>query len=174
MNLNVNQHVIVGRLGADADVRVTEGGMAIANMRVATNYFKKKENGYDTLTTWHQVKAFARAAERAGEYGKKGTEVSIVGEVRTDSWDDQNGNKRYSTYTIANQISFGKPSSNSGEDAQQDQAKAAESEGSKTVIQSAPTTASTTVPKPADKPKPQTTAQAQAETQVNEDSDLPF
>jgi len=114
--MNLNKHLIIGRLGKDPDLRYASSGMAVANFSVATNWYKKLDNGeFETNTVWHDVTAFGNNAEKAGEFLKKGSEVYIEGEIRQDSWEDKEGNKRYKKYTIANVLQLGaRPDSGNG------------------------------------------------------------
>jgi len=105
--LNQNIRIVGGNLGRDPEIKYTQSGMAIANFSVATSHGKKKDDGtYDNITTWHNITAFGKTAERVGAMAQKGTTVLVVGESRTDTWEDQNGQKRYKDYVIANRVDF--------------------------------------------------------------------
>lgn len=101
----VNKVIIIGRLGADPEVRYTPAGSTVANFRVATNTaWKDKEGNKKEDTTWHRIVAWNRLAEIVKEYIKKGHRVYIEGRIQTRSWEDQNGQTRYTTEIVANQI----------------------------------------------------------------------
>lgn len=95
----INKVIIIGTLGAGPEVRYTQGGDAIANLRVATSEkWKDKQTGEQKESTeWHRVILFKRLAEIASEYLKKGSKVYIEGSLRTRKWQDGDGNDRYTT-----------------------------------------------------------------------------
>jgi single-strand DNA-binding protein len=98
----INKAIIVGRLGKDPDLRYAPSGTAIASFSVATNHsLKNSEGEWTDKTEWHNVVTFARTAEFAGEYLKKGRLVYIEGRLQTSSWEDQQGQKRYKTEIVA-------------------------------------------------------------------------
>lgn len=97
----VNKVILIGRLGKDPEMRYTASGTAVVNFSLATNHFMKDQDGNNSdQTEWHQVVAFGRTAEVAGEYLNKGKLVYIEGRLQTRSWDDQNGQKRYKTEVV--------------------------------------------------------------------------
>lgn len=99
----VNKVILVGNLGADPEIRYTPSGVAVANFRMATaETFKNKEGQKETKTEWHRVVAFGKLAEICGEYLAKGKQIYIEGKIQTRSWDDKDGNKKYTTEIIAN------------------------------------------------------------------------
>ena len=99
----VNKVILVGNLGADPEMRYTPGGMAVANFKLATSEnFKDKEGNKQTKTEWHKVVAFGKLAEICGEYLSKGKQVYIEGKIQTRSWDDKDGNKKYTTEIVVN------------------------------------------------------------------------
>ena len=106
MARGVNKAIIVGHLGRDPEMRYTAGGDAVANFSVATTEsWKDKQTGENTeRTEWHRVVMFRRLAEIAGEYLKKGSQVYIEGRLQTRKWQDQNGQDRYSTEIVANEM----------------------------------------------------------------------
>ncbi|EEC8627718.1 single-stranded DNA-binding protein [Escherichia coli] len=95
----INKVVLVGRLGKDPEVRYIPNGGAVANLQVATSEsWRDKQTGeIKELTEWHRVVLFGKFAEVAGEYLHKGEQVYIEGQLRTRSWDDNNGVTRYIT-----------------------------------------------------------------------------
>jgi single-strand DNA-binding protein len=99
----VNKVILVGNLGADPEVRYLNTGTAVANFRMATTEnIKNREGEREARTEWHRVVAFGRLAEICGEYLNKGKQVYVEGRLRTRSWDDRDGNKRWTTEIIAN------------------------------------------------------------------------
>jgi single-strand DNA-binding protein len=100
----LNQVIIVGRLGADPDVRYTTSGTAVAKLNVATVDSVKKNDQWEDLTEWHKVVVWGKSAEFCGQYMTKGSLVSIVGSIRTNQWEDKDGNKRYTTEILARDV----------------------------------------------------------------------
>jgi single-strand DNA-binding protein len=102
----VNKVIIVGNLGADPDVRYLPSGGAVTNISVATSEsWKDKDSGQtQERTEWHKIAMFARLAEIAGEYLRKGSKVYIEGSLRTRKWQDKEGKDRYTTEIIANTL----------------------------------------------------------------------
>lgn len=99
---SVNKVILVGNLGADPEIRYTPSGTAVANFRLATNEQWTNKNGEKAeRTEWHRIVAWARLGEICGEYLKKGTQVYIEGRLQTKSWEDRDGNKRYTTEIVA-------------------------------------------------------------------------
>ena len=102
----INKVILVGNLGKDPDMRYTAGGDAVANLSIATSESwndnqtgEKKEK-----TEWHRVVFFRRIAEVCGEYLKKGSSIYIEGSLRTRDWEDDQGNKRYTTEIIGREM----------------------------------------------------------------------
>lgn len=106
MARGLNKVMLIGNLGADPEVRYTTGGSAIANVRLATaESWRDKETGdQQERTEWHRVVFFGRLAEIAGEYLKKGSQVYVEGRLQTRKWQDRDGNERYSTEIVANEM----------------------------------------------------------------------
>ncbi len=103
----VNKVILIGRLGSDPEVRYTAGGTAVANFNIATNRsYKNKEGNWQEETDWHRIVVWARQAELAKEYLKKGNRVYIEGRLQTRSWEDQNGQKRSTTEVVTDRIEF--------------------------------------------------------------------
>ena len=102
----VNKVILVGNLGADPEVKYLSNGTTVANFRIATseNRVNRTSGEKTTTTEWHRIVAFGRLAEICGEYLSKGKQVYIEGKIRTRSWDDKEGNKRYATEVVANQM----------------------------------------------------------------------
>jgi len=106
MARGVNKVILLGNLGKDPEVKYTQGGMAIARFSLATTErAKDKEGNWQDKTEWHNLVAFGRTAEVAGEYLKKGRTVYIEGSLRSSSWDDkETGQKKYKTEVIVNDL----------------------------------------------------------------------
>ena len=102
MAKSVNKVILIGNLGKDPEMKYTAGGMPVAHFTLATNErFKDKEGNWQDRTEWHNLVAFQRTAEIAGEYLKKGRTVYIEGSLRTNSWDDkETGQKKYRTEIV--------------------------------------------------------------------------
>ncbi len=98
----VNKVILVGNVGMDPEVRYLEGGTVVATVRLATSETYKNKNGERiTQTEWHSVVLWRGLAEIAEKYVKKGMQLYIEGRLRTRSWDDKEGNKRYTTEVVA-------------------------------------------------------------------------
>ena len=106
MARGINKVILVGNLGADPETRYTAAGAAITTIRVATSEsLRDKQSGeMQERTEWHRVKFFGRLAEIAGEYLRKGRQVYIEGSLRTDKWQDQSGQDRWTTEIIADEM----------------------------------------------------------------------
>ena len=106
MAKGINKVILVGHLGADPEVRYTTAGSAVANIRLATSYTtKNRQTGESQDTTeWHRVVFFERLAEVVAEYLRKGSQVYIEGRIQTRKWQDKNGQDRYATEIIANEM----------------------------------------------------------------------
>ena len=103
---SVNKVIIVGNLGADPETRYTPGGDAVTNIRVATtDKWKDKASGeMKEQTEWHRISFWGRLAEIAGEYLKKGSQVYVEGRLQTRKWQDKDGQDKYTTEIVANQM----------------------------------------------------------------------
>lgn len=102
---SINKAILVGRLGADPEVRYTPGGAAVANFRIATDRnWKDKDGNWQTETMWHRIVVWNRAAELVKEHVKKGNRVYIEGRIQYREWEDQNGQRRFTTEIVANDI----------------------------------------------------------------------
>ncbi|MGB3947323.1 MAG: single-stranded DNA-binding protein [Bacteroidia bacterium] len=97
----VNKVILVGNLGKDPEVRHLEGGAAVANFPLATSESYKDKNGQRVeQTEWHNIVVWRGLAEVAEKYLKKGMTIYIEGKLRTRSWDDKEGHKRYTTEVV--------------------------------------------------------------------------
>lgn len=106
MARGINKVTLVGNLGNDPDVRYTQGGAPVANITLATtdtwrdkNTDEKKER-----TEWHRLVFFGRLAEIVSEYLRKGAKIYVEGRLQTREWEDRDGNKRYTTEIVANEM----------------------------------------------------------------------
>jgi len=98
----INKVILIGRLGADPEVRYTNSGTPVANFRMATSVNFTDKNGEKTeRTEWHRIVAFGRLGEICGEYLAKGKQVYIEGRLQTREWEDREGSKRRTTEIIA-------------------------------------------------------------------------
>ncbi len=106
MARGINKVILIGNLGADPETRAMPSGTTVANLRVATSEsWRDKQSGeQQERTEWHRVAFFGRLAEVAGEYLRKGSQVYIEGSLRTRKWQDKQGNERYSTEIIGNDL----------------------------------------------------------------------
>jgi single-strand DNA-binding protein len=106
MARGINKVILIGNLGADPETRAMPSGMTVANIRVATSEsWKDKQSGENKeRTEWHNVAMFGRLGEIAGEYLKKGSKVYIEGSLRTRKWQDKQGQDRYTTEIIADEM----------------------------------------------------------------------
>jgi len=102
----VNKVILIGNLGADPEVKYLSSGTTVANFRMATSESRVNRSSGEktTITEWHRVVAFGRLAEICGEYLSKGKQVYIEGRIRTRSWEDKEGNRKFTTEIIANQM----------------------------------------------------------------------
>ncbi|HSQ10317.1 MAG TPA: single-stranded DNA-binding protein [Burkholderiaceae bacterium] len=100
---SVNKVILIGNLGRDPETRYTADGAAITNIAIATSdRWKDKATGeMKEATEWHRVVFFGRQAEIAGEYLKKGRPVYVEGRLRTRKWQDKDGNDKYTTEIVA-------------------------------------------------------------------------
>jgi single-strand DNA-binding protein len=103
---SVNKVILLGNLGKDPELKYTPSGTPVAKFSLATKErYKDKDGQWQDRTEWHNITAWARTAEIAGEYLKKGSKVYIEGSLRTHSWDDkQTGQKKYMTEIIVNDL----------------------------------------------------------------------
>ena len=106
MARGVNKVILVGNLGNDPETKYMPSGDAVTNLSVATSEsWKDKQTGEQKdRTEWHRVAMFGRLAEIAAEYLRKGSQVYIEGKIRTRKWQDQQGNDKYTTEIIANEM----------------------------------------------------------------------
>ncbi len=98
----VNKAILIGRLGADPELKYTPSGAAVVNFNIATDESWTDTSGVkQERTEWHRIVAWRKLAEICGEYLKKGSRVYIEGQLQTRSWEGQDGVKRYTTEIVA-------------------------------------------------------------------------
>ncbi len=105
---SVNKVILIGNLGKDPEVRHLENGAAVANFSIATseNYKDRKTGEKVSQTEWHNIVAWRGLAEIAEKYLKKGAKVYIEGKLKTRTWQDKEGNNRYSTEVITDNLTM--------------------------------------------------------------------
>lgn len=106
MAKGINKVILIGNLGQDPDVRYMPNGNAVANVTLATSDSWKDKNTGETQerTEWHRVVFFKRLGEIVGEYCKKGSKIYVEGRLQTRKWQDKNGQDRYTTEIVADQM----------------------------------------------------------------------
>ena len=103
--MSINKVILVGNVGKDPEIRYLEGGTAVCSFPLATSESYRNRDGEKvTNTEWHNIVIWRGLAEIAEKYVKKGTQLYIEGKIRTRSWDDKEGNKRYITEIIADSM----------------------------------------------------------------------
>ncbi len=103
----VNKVILVGRLGADPEVKTVTGGNTVARLSLATSEsWNDKQGQKQERTEWHRVVVWGKLAELCGRYLSKGRQVYVEGRLQTRSWEDQQGQKRYSTEVVAGTVQF--------------------------------------------------------------------
>src|SRR5712691_5305889 len=101
--MSVNKVILVGRLGRDPETRYTSSGQAVCNFTMATDEsFKDRSGERQKRTEWHRIVLWAKLAEIAQQYLKKGTLVYIEGRIQSRQWDDRDGNKRTTVEIVGN------------------------------------------------------------------------
>ena len=101
----INKAILIGNLGADPEVRYTPSGTKVTNFRIATSDNRKDKDGnWQKHTEWHQIVTFGKLADICGEYLSKGKQVYVEGRIQTRSWEDRDGQKRYSTEIVASDM----------------------------------------------------------------------
>ena len=103
----VNKVILIGNLGQDPEVRMTNSGTAVCELRIACTDRRRTQDGqWEDQTEWVTVVTFGRTAENAGKFLSKGRSVYVEGRLQTRSWDDQEGKKRYKTEVVAQIVQF--------------------------------------------------------------------
>ena len=101
----VNKVILVGNLGQDPEIRYMPNGNAVANLSIATSEsWKDQQGNMQERTEWHRLTMYRRLAEVAGEYLKKGSQIYVEGKLQTRKWQDQQGQDRYTTEIICDQM----------------------------------------------------------------------
>lgn len=113
----INKVILVGRLGKDPETKYMPSGDAVTSFSIATseNWRDKQSGEKKEKTEWHNIVAFRRLGEICGEYLRKGSQVYIEGKLQTRKWQDKNGNDRYTTEIVANEMQMlgGRPGGDS-------------------------------------------------------------
>lgn len=157
----VNKVILIGNLGQDPEIRYMQNGKAVANMSIATSESWNDQQGQkQEKTEWHRITAYDKLAEIIGEYVKKGSKIYVEGKLQTRKWQDQQGQDKYTTEVIINQMQMldGKKDGGSGggQPAQ-------------------PSRQQSTPQRPPQQSAPQQTSQPQYnEPPMDFDSDIPF
>lgn len=103
--MSVNKVILVGNLGKDPDLRYTASGTAVCNFSIATTEsFKDRDGNRQEKTEWHNIVVWRQLAEICGKYLVKGKQVYIEGKLQTRKWEDRDGNPRYTTEIVADQM----------------------------------------------------------------------
>jgi single-strand DNA-binding protein len=105
--MSVNKVILLGRLGQDPELKYTPGGSPVCNFSVATTEaWTDKQGQKQEKTEWHRIVVWGKLAELCNQYLAKGRQAFIEGRLQTRSWDDKDGNKRYTTEILANTVQF--------------------------------------------------------------------
>lgn len=136
----VNKVILVGRLGKDPEVRHLENNSVVANFSLATSeVYRDKQGNKVEQTEWHNIVVWRRLAEIAEKFLRKGSMIYIEGKIRSRSWDDKEGNKRYTTEIVADNFQMLDKASDRGEGGMDNQgASAAQASQPQTVSDSSP------------------------------------
>ncbi|MBW2731883.1 MAG: single-stranded DNA-binding protein [Deltaproteobacteria bacterium] len=103
----INKVILIGNLGADPELRYTGSNQAVADLRLATSRrWRDKDGANQEDTQWHRVVVWGRQAEQCKEHLSKGRQVFVEGRLQTRSWEDRDGNKRYTTEIVAQTVQF--------------------------------------------------------------------
>ena len=103
----LNKVFLIGNLGQDPEVRHTNSGQPVVNLRLATSRrVKDRDGNWSDQTEWHTVVCFSRTAELAGQYLHKGSKIFVEGRIQTRSWEDREGKKQYRTEVVCENLKF--------------------------------------------------------------------
>ena len=103
----MNKAILIGRLGKDPELKSTPSGTAVANFSMATTErYTDKQGEKQEQTEWHRITVWGKLAEICNEYLSRGSQVALEGRIQTRDWEDKDGNKRYTTEIIANNVEF--------------------------------------------------------------------
>lgn len=100
----INKVILVGNVGRDPELRYTQSGTAVANFSLATNRRRKVNEQWEDETEWHRLVAWGRTAEVVNQYGGKGKQLYVEGRLQTRDWEDRDGNKRYTTEVVVEEL----------------------------------------------------------------------
>lgn len=117
----LNKALLIGNLGNDPELRYTQGGAAVLNLRIATSdSYKNKDGERVERTEWHTVNIWGKRGEALNKYLSKGSRIFVEGRIQTRKWEDRDGNNRYSTEVVATNIILlgGRRGGDGGEPAQ--------------------------------------------------------
>jgi single-strand DNA-binding protein len=104
---SVNKVILIGNLGANPELKYLPSGQPVCEIRLATNeVFNDQQGQRQERTEWHRVVVYGKQAENCSQYLSKGRSCYIEGRIRTRSWDDKDGTKRYMTEIIAERVQF--------------------------------------------------------------------
>lgn len=123
----INKVTLLGRLGQDPETRTTNSGSTVATLSLATSHRVKDGEEWKEQTEWHRVVCFGNMASNAARYLTKGRQVYIEGRIQTRKWQDKDGNDRWSTEIIANEIKFLGDNASSSDDTNNRNSKPTES-----------------------------------------------
>jgi single-strand DNA-binding protein len=104
--VSVNRVLLVGHLGRDAEMKFTANGTAVSKFSLATTERRKKGDQWEDATEWHRVTLFGKSADALQPYLVKGKQVCVEGRIETRSWDDKDGQKRFSTEIVAERVTL--------------------------------------------------------------------
>jgi len=171
----INKVILVGNLGNDPEVRYMPNGNAVANLSLATSESWKDQQGQQQeRTEWHRITMYRRLAEVAGEYLKKGSQIYVEGKLQTRKWQDQQGNDKYTTEIIADNMQMLGGGRTEGQGASSGYQKPQNSHANNSQPQSAPPNQggySNSNSAPQNSPQP---APRMSEPDMNFDDDIPF
>jgi single-strand DNA-binding protein len=118
LEMSVNKVILLGRLGQNPEIKYTPGGAAVCNFSLATTESWTDKSGQkQEKTEWHRIVVWGKLAELCNQYLSKGRQAFVEGRLQTRSWDDKDGNKKYTTEIMANTVQFigGATASNSNQ-----------------------------------------------------------
>lgn len=105
--MTVNKVILVGNLGRDPELRTTNSGTPVCQISLATSERRKDRDGnWSDHTEWHRVVAFGRSAENVARFCRKGKQIYVEGRISTREWQDKDGNRRWTTEVVADNIRF--------------------------------------------------------------------
>ena len=111
----INKAILIGNLGADPEMRYTKDGTTVASFTVATTErWKDRDGNMQETTEWHRIVAWRKLADICGQYLQKGSKVYIEGKIQTRKWQDQNGQDRYTTEIVAQEMKMLSPKGGEG------------------------------------------------------------